>query len=74
VASSVHGTPRHARLFFLPLWQHPPTVKGASLDRIQLKGKAVANLYNLLNPDLLAEEITENRKRALPDFRTIMAL
>lgn len=44
-----------------------------SLDIIWLKDKSLADLDNLPDPDILAEEIAENLESALGSFREIMA-
>lgn len=43
-----------------------------SLDITWLKDKSLADLDNLPDPDLLAEEIVENLEAALESFRTII--
>ena len=44
-----------------------------SLDITWLKDKSLADLDNLPDPDVLAEEIAENLVRALMSFRTVLA-
>jgi type I restriction enzyme M protein len=44
-----------------------------SLDITWLKDKSLADLDNLPDPDVLAEEIAENLESALGSFRTIIA-
>jgi type I restriction enzyme M protein len=42
------------------------------LDITWLKDKSLADLDNLPDPDVLAEEIAENLERALGSFREII--
>ena len=44
-----------------------------SLDITWLKDKSLADLDNLPDPDVLAEEIVENLESALDGFKTIIA-
>lgn len=44
-----------------------------SLDITWLKDQSLADLDNLPDPDVLAEEIAENLESALASFRGIMA-
>jgi type I restriction enzyme M protein len=44
-----------------------------SLDIIWLKDKSLADLDNLPDPDILAEEIVENLESALDGFKAIIA-
>ncbi len=44
-----------------------------SLDITWLKGKSLADLDNLPDPDELAEEIVENLESALDGFKAIIA-
>lgn len=44
-----------------------------SLDITWLKDKSLADLDNLPDPDVLAEEIAENLESALGSFREIIA-
>lgn len=43
-----------------------------SLDITWVKDKSLADLDNLPDPDVLAEEIAENLSAALENFRTIV--
>jgi len=43
------------------------------LDITWLKDKSLADLDNLPDPDVLAEDIAENLESALNGFRTIIA-
>ncbi len=48
-----------------------PGIK-TSLDITWLKDKSLADLDNLPDPDVLAEEIAENLESALGSFREVM--
>lgn len=45
-----------------------------SLDITWVKDKSLADLDNLPDPDVLAEEIAENLSAALENFRTIVSI